>query len=224
VSAWQGLQLDHLVVAARTLADGVAWCETTLGVTPGPGGTHPMMGTHNRLFSMGSASFPRAYFEIIAIDPDATPPGRARWFDLDAPAMQAALVRGPQLIHWVARCDDIAVRCRQWAALGVDRGAVLAASRDTPRGLLRWQISVRDDGARLSGGAVPTLIEWGEVHPADAMPASGIELDALSVGGLPQTLSGEASIPGVSFVSAGPTLAATLMTPRGRVLLQSAAA
>ncbi len=31
-------QLDHLVVAARTLEDGVAWCEATLGVTPGLSG------------------------------------------------------------------------------------------------------------------------------------------------------------------------------------------
>ena len=33
-----GLQLDHLVVGAASLAQGVAWCENTLGVTPGPGG------------------------------------------------------------------------------------------------------------------------------------------------------------------------------------------
>lgn len=30
------LALDHLVVAAASLAQGVQWCETTLGVTPGP--------------------------------------------------------------------------------------------------------------------------------------------------------------------------------------------
>ena len=30
--------LDHLVVAAPTLAQGVAWCEQALGLTPGPGG------------------------------------------------------------------------------------------------------------------------------------------------------------------------------------------
>ena len=30
--------LDHLVVMAASLDEGVAWCEATLGVTPGPGG------------------------------------------------------------------------------------------------------------------------------------------------------------------------------------------
>jgi uncharacterized membrane protein YphA (DoxX/SURF4 family) len=45
--------LDHLVIMASTLAQGVAWCEATLGVTPGPGGEHPLMGTHNRLAAAG---------------------------------------------------------------------------------------------------------------------------------------------------------------------------
>ena len=42
-------ELDHLVVMAANLDEGVRWCEATLGVTPGPGGSHPLMGTHNRL-------------------------------------------------------------------------------------------------------------------------------------------------------------------------------
>ena len=60
--------VDHLVVAAATLAQGVAWCEATLGLTPGPGGKHPLMGTHNRLLKIATAAFPEAYLEIIAID------------------------------------------------------------------------------------------------------------------------------------------------------------
>ena len=43
-------QVDHLVIAASTLNEGVAWCEKTLGITPGAGGEHPLFGTHNRLF------------------------------------------------------------------------------------------------------------------------------------------------------------------------------
>jgi hypothetical protein len=54
------VQLDHLVIAAATLEEGVAWCEATLGVTPGPGGKHPLMGTHNRLLSIATAVFPDA--------------------------------------------------------------------------------------------------------------------------------------------------------------------
>ena len=49
--------VDHLVVAAATLDEGVAWCERTLGVTPAPGGKHALFGTHNRLLAIGSAAF-----------------------------------------------------------------------------------------------------------------------------------------------------------------------
>jgi hypothetical protein len=218
------LALDHVVVAARTLADGVAWCETTLGITPSPGGVHPAMGTHNRLFSIASARFPRAYFEIIAVDADAPPPGRARWFDLDTLSMQAMLATGPRLVHWAARCDDIDARVESWAALGIDRGAVLDASRETPRGVLRWRISVRDDGARLFDGALPALIEWGDVHPADSLPASGVVLESLVLGGLPERLQPWLAIDGVSFAGAAPALCARLATPRGIVVLESSAA
>ena len=62
-----GAVVDHLVVAAASLEDGVRWCEATLGVTPGPGGRHPLMGTHNRLFAIGSDTFPQVFFEIIAV-------------------------------------------------------------------------------------------------------------------------------------------------------------
>ena len=61
-------KLDHLVVMANSLVEGVAWCDAALGTTPGPGGEHPLMGTHNRLLRIDCAEFPRAYLEIIAIN------------------------------------------------------------------------------------------------------------------------------------------------------------
>ena len=104
--------LDHLVVAAASLQQGLDWCEATLGVTPGTGGQHPQMGTHNRLLKIETADFPLAYLEIIAIDPAAAPPGRPRWFGLDEPALQARLQQAPQLVHLVARSTQI-VRHRE---------------------------------------------------------------------------------------------------------------
>jgi Glyoxalase-like domain len=214
------MQLDHLVVAARSLADGVAWCEATLGIVPGPGGEHAFMGTHNRLFGIGSAAFPRAYFEIIAIDPAAPRPARPRWFDLDSPALQRALAGGPQLIHWVARCDDVRSTVTELRAAGIHRGEVLQAERATPRGLLRWQITLRDDGRRLFGGALPTLIEWGDVHPADTMPPSGVTLAQVGVAGLRDAAA--ALLPeGVRTSASGPPLSVTLSTPLGNVVLKA---
>jgi Glyoxalase-like domain len=221
--------LDHLVVAASTLADGVAWCERTLGITPGPGGEHPLMGTHNRLFSVASPQFPRAYFEIIAINQGAACQrieGARRWFDLDNEALQLSLQHnGPRLIHFVASTAPIQPAIEALASLGLDRGESLAASRMTPDGLLSWQITVRQDGQRLMDGMLPTLIEWGDVHPSTAMTASGVALQSLSAS-LPDAaaLLGAYTAIGLKGVTVneGPAnLVASLQTPRGLVLLAS---
>ena len=174
---------DHLVVAAASLDEGVAWCERTLKRTPAPGGAHALFGTHNRLLRLDGAE--RAYLEVIAINPAARPT-RAhplkRWFDFDDPALRERLQRqGPQVIHWVARVDDIEAARRAWLALGLDPGPVLTASRDTPRGLLQWRITVRDDGARLFDGVLPTLIQWSGPHPAHTLPESGLRLQGLGL-------------------------------------------
>jgi len=166
------MELDHLVVGAATLEEGVAWCERVLGVTPGPGGKHALMGTHNRLLNISSPSHPRAYLEVIAIDPEAPPPVRARWFDLDQPALRERLAAGPGLIHWVSRVPNLDAALANWRGEGVDAGEAVEASR----GNLRWRIALREDGRRLRREALPVLIEWGEVHPTDAMPESGVQL------------------------------------------------
>lgn len=221
----QAAELDHLVIGARTLDEGAAWCEATLGVTPGPGGKHGLMSTHNRLLSVATPEFPRAYLEIIATDPEAQDPGRVRWFDLDEGRVQQQLSQGPQLLHWVMRVRDIKSAHGQWRALGLDAGELLQASRLTPHGELRWQIAVRSDGRRLLQGALPLLIEWGEVHPADTMPISGVQLRSLGVGSLDAEFARRAlahlGLQGLGGHSGAASFAAQLDTPKGLVSLQS---
>lgn len=213
-----GCELDHLVVAARTLAEGVAWCEATLGVVPGGGGKHALMATHNRLFSIASAAYPQAYFEIIAIDPAALAPGRARWFGLDAIDLGA----GPRLLHWVARSRAIDAHGEALRALGLDPGSAIAAARDTPQGRLEWRLTVRTDGRLLCGGALPTLIEWGAAHPSASMPDSGVALRALTLRGLPPPAVQALALQGVACAAdAGPAISASFDTPRGVVTLDS---
>ncbi|WP_082567818.1 VOC family protein [Pelomonas sp. Root1217] len=166
------MELDHLVVGAATLEEGVAWCERVLGVTPCPGGKHALMGTHNRLLNISGPLHPRVYLEIIAIDPEAPPPGRPRWFDLDQPALRERLAQGPGLIHWVSRVPNLDAALANWRGEGVDAGEAVEASR----GNLRWRIALREDGRRLRREALPVLIEWGEAHPTDGMPASDVQL------------------------------------------------
>jgi hypothetical protein len=210
--------VDHLVMAAQSLAQGVQWCEAVLGVTPGAGGKHPQMGTHNRLVGIASDSFAQAYFEIIAIDPDAPAPARARWFGLD----DIDLRGGPRLVHVVARTSDVDGRCAALRAAGWDPGAVIAASRDAAQGRLAWRITVRDDGRLLCGGALPTLIEWSGTHPAASMPDSGVALRSLTLRGLAPAAVQALALQGVEFAAgAGAAISATLDTPRGRISLDS---
>ena len=224
-------RLDHLVVMADTLADGVAWCEATLGVTPGPGGEHPLFGTHNRLLTVASSTFPLAYLEIIAINPDAAEASRApqkRWFDMDDEALRAQVrEHGPRLTHWVARVPDVQLAAARLATLEIDRGEVLRANRMTPTGLLEWQITVRPDGRRLFDGCLPTLIEWGGVHPAASMPPSGLALQSLALRHPRAAALGKACTAlGLADIAiqagASPAIEAVLSTPCGLVTLSSA--
>lgn len=161
--------LDHLVVAARTLDEGAAWVAKRLGADPVEGGRHDFMGTHNRVLSLGAD----AYVEVIAIDPQAFPPPRPRWFGLDCNQTRALLQQGPALIHWVERTDDLE---RDAAAAG-DEVDLMAFSR----GPFQWRMALTRDGSLPGGGLRPTLIQWTSGHPAASMPRSGRRL--LSRGG-----------------------------------------
>lgn len=223
--------IDHLVVLAPDLATGVAWCERTLGVTPTAGGEHPLMATHNRILNISSPTHPRAYLEVIAINSvaiSARPAGARRWFDMDDAALQQQVAQhGPQLIHWVASVPDLAARHAALATLGIERGDILTASRPTPNGLLQWQITVREDGLRLMDGCLPTLIQWGDIHPCDSLPASGVQLQQLTLQH-PQAATLQTACEAIGVVpqitvAAGnpPQLTAQLTTPRGPVSLSS---
>jgi Glyoxalase-like domain len=236
-------QIDHLVVAARSLQEGVAWCEATLGITPGAGGEHPLFGTHNRLFRIATVNYPRAYFEIIAINSEAahamnTPANdlkslKKRWFDLDSEALQNAIANSPRLVHFVANTSDINSACAALSSIGIHRGPAVQANRMTANGLLEWKITVRDDGQRLFHGGLPTLIEWGRetsapsvaMHPSQNMPDSGVSLQSLRMvapqADVLQAAHQAIGLQGVSVAHGEPNLIATLQTPKGIVTLKS---
>jgi hypothetical protein len=155
---------DHLVLAARDLDQGATWLEDRLGVPLADGGRHTRMGTCNRLLGLGEG----LYLELIAIDPQAPPPGRARWFGLDRPEDLPA--DRPRLLTWVARSDDIG---REAAASTEDLGEILSMER----GDYRWRITAPPDGHLPGGGLVPTLIQWDvPLHPASRLPDAGCRL------------------------------------------------
>ena len=167
-------QVDHLVIAADSLEQGRAWCEQTLGVAPSVGGRHALMGTHNLLLNVSSATYERAYLEIIAVDPDAAALGRPRWFGLDA-----RRAGPPSLAQVVVRSRTLDMH--RWGLMhhGVNPGAMVSLER----GELRWQMLLNDQAAMP--GALPMLIQWGERHPADALPDVGIRLMSVTLDGIP---------------------------------------
>lgn len=229
-------QIDHLVVMAHTLGQGVQWAEETLGITPGPGGEHVQYGTHNRLFKMATPAFPWAYLEIIAIDPNATHPPqapRARWFDMDDARVQADVALAPRLVHFVANTDGIHQAHAALKEQGIDRGTVVPASRATAQGLLQWQITVRDDGQRLLDGALPTLVQWGgpgdrepmHIHPRNSLPRSRVSLRSLAIthpeADRLQAAYAAIGLSGIGITAGPANICATLRTPKGEVTLQS---
>lgn len=153
------LLLDHIGLTCGSLATGAAEFEIRTGIAPGPGGTHPRMGTHNRLLNLGAGR----YLELIAADPEADTPEMPRWFGLDALPADAP----PALRFWMVSVPDLDAAIAAAAALGVDPGAAVEMSR----GDLRWRLSIPASGALPFDGVAPILIEWPPgVHPTASMP------------------------------------------------------
>ncbi|MDB5044835.1 MAG: glyoxalase [Deinococcus sp.] len=198
--------LDHLVIAARTLAEGQAWLEGRLGVPLSPGGEHQQFGTHNALLSLG----PDAYLEVIAINPHAPVPSRPRWFGLDTPELRERLEDGPVLIHWVASVPALP-----------PSPEVLELSR----GENRWALTVPESGSLPGGGVQPSLIVWHTPPPPTRLPDAGVRLASLRLGTPdPDRLrtwlnalnfAGEVEV----YEASQPELGAMLETPHGLVTL-----
>ena len=207
--------LDHLVLAAASLDEGAAWAAERLGVSASGGGRHALMGTHNRVVSLG----PGRYLEVIAVDPDAEPPHRPRWFSLDEPRMHERLARGPALVHWVVRAEAIEAALEATA-----QGAAEVLSMS--RGDLRWRIGVPPSGRLALAGTVPTVIEWQGAHPTDALPDSGCRLERLVLRH-PEAAATLAALHAAGLAAADPVVAsaegagleAHVRTPRGIVQL-----
>lgn len=156
--------LDHIVISAERLEAGASAIGAALGCNIGPGGAHEVMGTHNRLLSLGE----RDYLEVIAIDPAAPSPNRARWYGLDE-------FRGaPRLTNWALRVDDLD------AALSEAPDAA-GAPLSVTRGENRWRLSVPPGGQLPWDGLFPTFIEWETPCPAPALDDQDIRLISLTL-------------------------------------------
>jgi hypothetical protein len=211
-------RLDHLVIAAASLQQGVDYVRTRLGVEIPKGGFHQTMATCNHVMQLGNET----YLEVIAINPEAETPPQPRWFGLDQAMMRAALEQQPRLITWVMNTPDI----HQLSAnAGFDIGRPTALSRDN----LNWEFALTDDGRLLADGMLPYCIQWhSSPHPSQGMADPGCRLETLTIHhNRPQWLSTRLETIGASHLvqiealpdSEPPYLSATIKTPTGTVTI-----
>jgi hypothetical protein len=197
-------RVDHLIVTAASLREGVDHVRDALGVEMQTGGEHASMGTHNCLLKLGD----KVYLEVIAANPAVPRPNRPRWFQLD----EAESVRTPRLAAWAARCDYI-------HALAP---ASLGKIETLTRGSFHWLMTIPEDGKLPLQGIAPSLIEWrSETHPAQGLKDSGCSLVRFE-GFHPQPEKVTSMLQSIGFdgefvVSRGetPRLVAHIQTPAG---------
>lgn len=203
--------VDHLLLGVADREAGIRWVEERTGVRAAIGGSHPGVGTHNALLSLGG----RQYLEIIAPDPAQT--------QLVAQYQMLKTLTSPRLITWAAasqNAETTATRCR---AAGLEVFGPNPGSRQRPDGkLMRWvTVAVKSD----LNGLIPFFIEWDRTvtHPAEDSP-QGCRLQAFELGHaqparVRETLAGM-GIDAIVAQGSTPSLTARLQTPKGAVELR----
>jgi hypothetical protein len=203
------IQIDHVIIAAGDLEEGMDRFEELTGVRPVFGGEHPGRGTRNALVALG----PRIYLELLA-------PQEGVAAVEDAPGLTDLTGLTPW--GWAASTTDLDATSTILHAGGYTVSDPMPGSRAMPDGrLLEWRAGGADEAAALGG---PFLIEWSadSPHPATTSP-SGCELQELKVltpdgealGDLLGTLGLLEAVSGVQQAQGGYEV--TLRCPEGEV-------
>jgi hypothetical protein len=131
------------------LIEGVAHVRSCIDVDVPFGQRHGYMGTCNHLLQLGNS----VYLEIVALDRDGEPPGRARWFGLDnQKAVKADWDAGRRLRGWVARTDAI-------DTVLAGRQGIFGKRVSLPWTEPSFEFSIPDDGSLPLAGAAPSIID-----------------------------------------------------------------
>ncbi|HTJ45275.1 MAG TPA: VOC family protein, partial [Kofleriaceae bacterium] len=143
--------LDHLILAAASLDEGVAFVRERFGVSPKLGMRNPAAGTDHARVALG----PRRYLEILA-----PAPGN----ELSPTLEPIRRLAAPSLYSWAIATD---------AGPGPRADWLGDARSDVPGGsFVRW----RNLAVTIAlGAAAPAFIHWsdGAPHPADDAPPAG---------------------------------------------------
>lgn len=212
--------IDHIVIGAGSLKQGVDYVRDCFGVDIPYGGAHQKMGTHNHLMQLGD----NVFLEVIAVNHEIEPPNRPRWYGLDDPFIQQQIKMQPKLLTWVVNTRNINALIRQ-ANFSPGKAELIH------RGELSWYFGLPGDGRLLAGGMLPYAIEWlTEKHPSAKMADLGCRLHRLEIyhPHPPWLQSALASIGALDLVkinalpkNKAPYLTASVGTPLGTKELRS---
>lgn len=195
------IQLDHLIVIARTLAEGIDHVAAALHATPTLVTTDAATGRRGARLALWQG----LYVDVIAPGNEAPPTGTPRRhapvhesmrgpehgaeqgsglgaaLDLDNATVRRRAANGPFLAHWAARVERPR-RLARWAAQYPRRIPPVRAIR---HGAHAASAALEPDGGfpawRGAGdGLLPTLLQWDTPQaPTAAFPETGIALKAL---------------------------------------------
>jgi hypothetical protein len=157
--------VDHLILGARDLDEGMRRFEERTGVRPKVGGEHPGRGTRNALVSLGAS----LYIEILAPQVNAPDTG-----------MAAELRQRTDLTPygWAVFVPDVEAARKRLGDAGFGLSDVLPGSRARPDGtLLEWK-TFEIEKPPIAG--LPFFIRWGDgtTHPSQDSPG-GCRLERL---------------------------------------------
>ena len=204
-------QVDHVVVAIRSLPEGTAAFERLAGVKPVAGGKHPNRGTENALVSLGGGT----YLEIIA------PQAGAELSALDQPMRDLTELT---VIGWAVGVSSAEEARARLIKAGTTPSPITGGSRVTPPGAkLEW-----DTFGLLTPEipVAPFFIHWKEAsaHPSSTSPR-GCTLTKLAVqdpsgADLSRVLTA-LGVGDVTVTSAPAAIRVALSCPKGPVTLKT---
>ncbi|MEQ8515632.1 MAG: VOC family protein [Chromatocurvus sp.] len=157
-------EIDHVLIGCPSLDDANLWFESSTGVKPQHGGSHPDRGTCNALVSLTG----KTYLELIA--PDATQSARS------VARNESEKLTAPAFCWWALRTIDLPGTRDVLVSRGVTCSDVLHGSRMTLDGLtLNWKLLMTTDDDL--GCQLPFFISWEneDQHPGAQAPAGSIE-------------------------------------------------
>ena len=204
-------QIDHFVVAIRSLSEGTAAFERMTGVKPVAGGKHPNRGTENALVSLGGGM----YLEIIA------PQAGAELSALDRPMRDLTELT---VIGWAVSISNAEEARARVIKAGATPSPITGGSRVTPAGAkLEW-----DTFGLLTPeiDVAPFFIHWkgGTAHPSTTSPR-GCTLTKLEVqdpsGADLSRVLGALGVGNVTVTSAPSAIRVALSCAKGSVTLRT---